>query len=129
MRATFSFENRHLAYYFSSQIEKERNKSNWERKKAECRFSHLKLAGVNAALRWLFLLDGFEQAVNSVDKNLKKSTGTLLDHRKPLNMCGFLQTQSIVTAMKNVRLIELLASDAVRWQEDEYVQQQYHINH
>ena len=61
-----------------------------------------------------FLLGGFEQAANSVHKNLKKPTGTLLDHRKLLNMYGFLRTRSIVTAIKNVQIIKLLASDALR---------------
>ena len=45
------------------------------------------------ALRWLSLLGGFEQAANLVDKNSKKSTGTL-DHRKLLSGCGFLQSRS-----------------------------------
>ena len=39
------------------------------------------------------LLDGFEQAVYSVDKNLKKSTRIMV-HLKLLNRCGFLQAQS-----------------------------------
>ena len=39
------------------------------------------------------LRGGFEQAANSVDKNSKKSTGTL-DYRKHLSRCGFLQSQS-----------------------------------
>ena len=38
------------------------------------------------------LLGGFEQAAKAVDKNSKKSTGTL-NHRK-LSRCGFLQSQS-----------------------------------
>ena len=36
---------------------------------------------------------GFKQAANSVDKNSKKSTGTL-DHRKLLSKYGFLQPRS-----------------------------------
>ena len=39
------------------------------------------------------LLGGFEEAANSVDKNLKKSTETL-DNRKLLSRCGFLQSRS-----------------------------------
>ena len=45
------------------------------------------------ALRWLSLLGGFEPAANSVDKNSKKSTGTL-DHWKFLSKYGFLQLLS-----------------------------------
>ena len=45
------------------------------------------------ALLWISLLGGFEQAPNSVDKKLTKSTGTL-DHWKLLSRCVFLQSQT-----------------------------------
>ena len=53
------------------------------------------LYALRAALRAraLSLLGGFEQAANLVDKNSKKSTGTL-DRWKLLSRCGFLQPQS-----------------------------------
>ena len=42
---------------------------------------------------YISLLGGFEQAANSGDKNVKKSTRTL-DHQKLLNRCGFFQSRS-----------------------------------
>ena len=42
LRATFSCENRHFAFFLSH------INSNWERKKAKCRFLQLKVARVNA---------------------------------------------------------------------------------
>ena len=42
LRATFSCENQHFAFFLSH------INSNWERKKAKCRFSQLKVARVNA---------------------------------------------------------------------------------
>ena len=66
----------------------------------------------------LSLLDGFEQAANSVDKNSKKCTETL-DHRKLLNGWEFLQTLRTYRS-ENVRIVQQLASLAVRFQKDEY---------
>ena len=72
---------------------------------------------------WLWTSDKFsEQKFEKILRNIARSRETPKHLRSP-------QTQSIVTAMKNVRIIKLFASDAVWWQEDEYVQQQHHINH
>ena len=43
----------------------------------------------------MVLLGGFEKATNSVDKNSKKSTGTL-DHRKLLSRCEVFQTRVVI---------------------------------
>ena len=45
------------------------------------------------ALQYLSLLDGFEQAANSVDRKLKKSAGTL-NHWKLLSRCGLFKPRS-----------------------------------
>ena len=41
------------------------------------------------------------------------------DHWKLLSTRGFLQTRSMI-AIKSVRIVQYLASDAVQWQEDKY---------
>ena len=64
---------------------------------------------------------GFKQAANSVDKNLKKFTGTL-DHWKLLSKCGFLQARRVI-AMKSAWIVQYLASDTIWWQEDKYALQ------
>ena len=43
----------------------------------------------------------------------KKSKG-ILDHRKLLRNCGFLQERSMVIEMKSVRIVQWLASDDAR---------------
>ena len=62
---------------------------------------------------WLSRLGGFQQETNSVDKNLKKSTGTLPETPKQVRI-----NHEVVIAMKIVLIFQQLASDAVRWQED-----------
>ena len=51
------------------------------------------VAFLNKTLYDLSLLGGFEQTVNSVDKNMNKSAGTL-DRWILLSRCGFLQIRS-----------------------------------
>ena len=74
-------------------------------------------------LRCLSLHGGFKQATNSMEKNLKKFTRTL-DHWKLLSKNWFLQARSIFIAMKSVRVIQRIASDAIAGHENKYAIQQ-----
>ena len=71
------------------------------------------------------LLGGFEQAANSVDKNSKK----LQEHYITGNSYAGADSykHKVVTSMKSVRIVPRLASDAVRWHEDKYAQQQHYF--
>ena len=65
------------------------------------------------------MLGGFEQAANSVDKNLKKSTGTLKADADFSN-------HEVVIVMESVcGSSNKLTSDALWWQEDKYTLQPY----
>ena len=68
------------------------------------------------------MLDGFGEVANSEDQNSKKSEVTL-NHWKLLSTCGFLQTQTS-DRNKKCENLQQLTSDAVRWWEEKYAQQQ-----
>ena len=63
----------------------------------------------------------------SVYKNSKKPSGTL-NHWRFLQAGGDSLKHEVVTAMESVRIIQQLASDAVRSREDKYALQHRVVN-